>query len=249
MNCEEFKNKYLGAPAEDFDGRDEHLGECSDCRQVVAQSAAFESVLSAAMTVPVPELAMPELTPATAEVVSIGRARPRRIVARSAWWLAAAASVTLAVGIGAKVLQPSAESVGNSQAGVVLAAQLLEHMRHEPYSRVVSQQAVASDKLARVTQASDTQVDAQLGLVSYASSCEINGHSIPHLVVQGKAGPVTILILPDETVDGPITLDDDDFHGAILPVGGRGSVAIIGRKGESIDDIRERVRDSIRLSI
>lgn len=247
MNCEEFKNNHDAAPAESFDGRDEHLAGCSDCRALVEASTAFESVLSAALSVPVPEFAMPNLSE-TAQVVSIGRAAPRRLASRAGWWLAAAASVTLAVGIGAKVLTPAVDSVDPSQ-GAVLAAQLLDHMRHEPYALVVSEQAVASDKLVRVTHAADSQVDEQLGLVSYASSCEINGQTIPHLVVQGKAGPVTILILPNESVDGPITLDDDDFHGAILPVGGRGSVAIIGRKGESIDDIRERVRDSIRLSI
>lgn len=253
MNCEEFRQRFDAAPTEEFDGREEHLADCDDCSGAVARAQAFESVLSAAMAVPVPDMPMPivgedQESANPSNVVSIERARPRRLAARSGLWLAAAASITLAIGVGTKVLGP-ATSGTNENNGLALAAEVLEHMQHEPYALVVSQQAVAEDRLANVTHAANTDVDDQLGLVSYVSSCEINGQSIPHLVVQGKAGPVTILILPNETINAPVALDNDTFHGTIIPVGRKGSVAIIGRKGESIDDIRDRVRDSIRLSI
>ena len=40
-----------------------------------------------------------------------------------------------------------------------------------------------------------------VGLVSYAQTCIINGRSIPHLVIQGKDGPVTLLLMPEEMGD------------------------------------------------
>ncbi len=242
MDCEEIREHLDAAPSEDFAGRRAHLAECEACQTYAKDADAFEQKLGAAMRVPVPTIAMPDLS---AEVVSIVSKRPPKIGRSSALWLAAAASVMLAVLVGVRLIAPVDTGYEDGQ----LVAELLEHMSHEPYSLVVTSDAVPLQQVSSVTQSVNAEVSPQLGLISYARSCEVNGRSIPHLVVQGKTGPVTIMIMPDQTVADAIAIEDADFHGVVVPVGESGSVAIIGRKGESIEDIRAKIDDAIRLSI
>lgn len=241
MQCEDFRLQIDSAPGEAFDGKDEHLGSCPACAAYLEKASAFEALLGQAFRIDVPEVSNPAFDAAQDKVVSL---RPKSKAAnRLPAFLALAASITLAAFVGFKFL-------GSGEADTrELADQILAHMAHEEYSRVVTATPVSHEALQEVTGPAAAEVDDGLGLVSYAMSCEINGNLIPHLVVQGKNGPVTILILPNEDVRKAFELQSADFHGTILPVGKRGSVAIIGRKGEAIDDIREKIGENLRLSI
>jgi len=80
-------------------------------------------------------------------------------------------------------------------------------------------------------------------LITYAQTCVINGHEVPHLVIQGERGPVTILLMPEEMISGPQQLQGVNIDGVILPVGG-GSIAIIGESDESLEKIQQQVLKS-----
>ncbi len=242
MQCEEFRLNIDTAPADDFAGRAEHASGCEACASYAESATALEDLIGKALRIPVPDIAMPALSELTDNVVALPT-RKARAAGRLPVWIGLAASVALAVFVGFRF---QAADTSNAE---FLAGEILAHMVHEDYSRVVTATPVSYGTLKSVTEASNTSVNPDLGLVSYAMSCEINGHSIPHLVVQGQNGPVTILILPNENIGEPFELNDENFHGTILPVGNGGSVAIIGRKGESFDDIRKKVGQTIRLSI
>ena len=252
MNCEQFRELYDATPNEDFDGREAHLADCEHCRGYVASGLTFEATLKAALEVPVPDFALPDVSaqPGGAAVVDLAtrRDRPTQTASsgRPLTWLALAASVALAALLGVQFAKtPSAID----PARPALVAQLLEHMEHEREEMRVKTMPAAFGTVKYVMDAADAAVADDIGLISYARSCVVNGRTIPHLVLQGKHGPITLLIMPDEPIDGPIPFSDADFDGAIVPVGRTGSVAIIGRKGEPIDDIRETIADKIRLSI
>ena len=85
------------------------------------------------------------------------------------------------------------------------------------------------------------------GLITYAQTCVINGKKVPHLVIQGKNGPVTVLLMPDEMVDGAVEIEGESINGVILPVG-NGSIAIVGEDGERLDKIQESVMHSVTWS-
>ena len=85
------------------------------------------------------------------------------------------------------------------------------------------------------------------GLITYAQTCVINGKKVPHLVIQGKNGPVTVLLMPDETVETAVEIEGESINGVILPVG-NGSIAIIGEEEESLDLIQESVMHSVTWS-
>jgi hypothetical protein len=87
-------------------------------------------------------------------------------------------------------------------------------------------------------------MNAGAGLITYARSCVINGHTVPHLVIQGETGPVTVLLLPDEMIDAAIQLEGVGIRGVILPVGS-GSIAIIGERDEPLEKMEKLIVDSM----
>jgi hypothetical protein len=87
-------------------------------------------------------------------------------------------------------------------------------------------------------------MDASPGLVTYAMTCVINGHTVPHMVIQGARGPVTILLLAEETINAAIPIEGEGVRGIVLPVGS-GSIAVIGERDEPLDKIQEQVVNSV----
>lgn len=254
MQCEEFRQTLDSDPGADFPGRSAHAAECPACARYAAESAVFERRLARAMAVEVPHFSieLPQEEERADNVVALGERREgsdRRDAQRGRWralpaWAGVAAAlvlgvaVTLQFGDGSQELGPSA-----------LAAEVIEHMEHEPYSRVVSDEAVAGAELGRVLAPAVSRLDReQVGLVTYARTCPINGREVPHLVVQGADGPVTLLLMAEEKLDAPVPFEGDGFHGVILPVGD-GSIAVVGELGQSVDDVTEDIRSAVDWQI
>ncbi len=59
---------------------------------------------------------------------------------------------------------------------------------------------------------------------------------------------MTLLLMPDETVSGAVPLTGESVDGVILPHGD-GSIAIIGAREERIEELSERVVESVEWSI
>ena len=125
-----------------------------------------------------------------------------------------------------------------------LAEEVLAHLDHEPGALRVTTTPVSDKRLARVVPASTAHFDRESSLITYAQTCVINGKRIPHLVIQGERGPVTILLLPDERIDAATPLEGQSVQGVILPVGD-GSIAIIGDREEALGPIQENVLQAV----
>ena len=251
MDIDEFRRRIDENPYENFDGRDEMIATNEDCAAYYAEALAFEDKLKLVLEVPVPDfdIAEPDTVADTASVVSLDARRaaaPQSREARPMTWLALAASVTLAAIVGFR-LASTPPTVDPARGELV--AEVLLHMEKEREEMRVKTTPASFGTVRYVTSSAGSEIDKDIGLISYARSCVVNGNVIPHLVLQGKNGPITLLIMPDEPVDKAVPFEDEDFHGALVPVGETGSVAIIGRKGEPLDDIRETIADKIRLSI
>ena len=213
-------------------------------------------MIGRALALDVPELAMPELAEVVAEespessasttdneespesststtdnVVTLPK---RRWVSPA--WLAMAATLVVAAFLGIRVFSPGIEYES-------LAEEILAHLDHELYALRVTDVAVSDARLASVVPANVAQMDHSAGLITYAQTCVINGHEVPHLVIQGERGPVTILLMPEEMISGPQQLQGVNIDGVILPVGG-GSIAIIGESDESLEKIQQQVLKS-----
>lgn len=212
-----------------------HLENCADCREFRDEMRALDARIAKALAVPVPPLSLPDLPDRAPGVAQIESTRRRGLPA--AGWLALAASVLAAVALGVRL-------TGEDVAATSLGEQVLTHIDHEMFSMTVSDSAVSGERLARIVPANVANLGPDAGLVTYAQSCVINGHAVPHLVVQGEQGPVTILLMPDEKLDAPQRIENEELQGVILPVGD-GSIAIVGRHGNDLERIEETMRNSV----
>ena len=237
MQCEEYREAIATDPSETFDGAS-HASDCESCAAFRGEIQALDAKIAQALAVDVPALQMPELPDleATDNVVSL---RPRKLTAPR--WLAIAASVALVAFLGGRMLTSPIEHLS-------LADEILAHLDHEPYSLRVTDTPVSERKLGSVVREEVATFDEDFPLITYAQSCVINGKTIPHLVIQGERGPVTILLMPDEQIDNAVELDGRGVNGVILPVEG-GSVAIIGEREEQLSPIKDRVVDSVEWEI
>jgi len=235
MNCNEYKEAISAEPG--YAGGGEHLDVCADCRAYRAEMRAFDRQIGAALSIVVPELSVPELPDIDVEnVVSL---ESRRKLSNPVWF-AMAASVALAAFIGFRL-----SDVGTTYG--TLEDQVMAHLDHEPAAMRVTSAPVRDERLARVTSASVATMDRDIGLITYAQSCSINGRDVPHLVIQGEHGPITILLMPYEMIDTVRNLSGNSIQGVILPVGD-GSIAIIGEKEESLEVVKQKMLDSVTWS-
>ncbi len=235
MNCNEYKEAIAADPS--FDGGAGHLSECTDCQSFRREMQSLDDKIARALAIDVPGLELPELPDISAEnVVALSARKP--LSKRT--WLALAASVMLAAVIGYRM-----SGIGVEYDS--LADEVLAHLDHEPAALRISSTPVSDRRLARVVPADVARPDHSAGLITYAQTCVINGNRVPHLVIQGEHGPVTILLMPEESIAEAESLDGEGIHGVILPVGG-GSIAIIGEREEQLERIEKSVLDSVMWS-
>lgn len=233
MDCNDYKEALLADPG--FEDESGHLDSCASCQALTTEVAVREKQIKAALLIDVPELRMPTL-PEIDNVVSLPA---RRTLPKPAWF-ALAATVVLAVFVGIR-MSPVSNDFGT------LEEQVLAHIDHEPGALRVSYTPVTDQGLARAVPKQVANMNHDAGLITYAQSCTINGKTIPHLVIQGEHGPVTILLMPDEFIETARVVDGESIHGLILPVG-KGSVAIVGDREEQLDRVKQNVLDSVTWS-
>ena len=201
----------------------------------------FEQRIARALELPVPELRMPELPEIDSEnVVGIKSATKPRRRAVAPVWLAMAASVALVAIVGVRMF-------GDVTEYDSLAEEIVAHLDHEPYALRVTDKAVSDARLTRIVPANLATLDHSAGLITYAQNCKIRGKVSPHLVIQGKNGPVTVILMPEVRVQSAEPIEGESINGVILPVGD-GSIAIIGEKDEDLAPIQRNIIDSVAWS-
>jgi len=88
-------------------------------------------------------------------------------------------------------------------------------------------------------------VNNELSPVLHAERCRIRKKESLLVQVQGSHGPVMLLFMPADPVTEPIAIEASYFSGLITPCP-KGSVAIIGRKGEDIKALQKTVAESVQ---
>ena len=176
MNCEEFKEAIAADPSATFEGAD-HALSCESCAAYQAEMQVFDARIAKALAINVPELNVPDL-PAIEDdnVVSLPVGRKRA----TQTWLAIAASFALAAVI-------ATQFIGGPVEYPSLADEIVAHLDHEPGALRVTDVAVSDETFSDVVNPSVGTMDRNVGLITYAQSCVINGKEVPHLVLQGLA--------------------------------------------------------------
>lgn len=238
MNCKDYKEAIAADPSKSFDGAS-HAVTCASCTIYGDDITSLDLKIAKALSIPVPALFVPEL-PAIAEEDDNVVRLPLRHRGRASIpaWLGLAASVLVVTVLGVRFMS-------GGETGLTLANEIVAHLDHEPRALRITNQPVSAQRFTNVIQKDVAEMDEELGLFTYANICVINGRKIPHLVLQGERGPITLLLLPDEMIESAISLDGDGISGVILPVG-KGSIAIIGERDEVLDEVEYRIKNSVK---
>lgn len=207
---------------------------------------ALDAKIAKALAIDVPDLTLPELA-ATETAADEARDNVVQMPKRNkpsmgvpAWFGIAASFALVAI--------VATQFFNGQNDDAALANELLAHLDHEPQALRVTSIPVSDRDLRRVVSNGGAELDENVGIVTYARSCEINGKTVPHLVIQGKLGPITVLLMPDESVSSAVPVEGNGVNGVILPVGD-GSIAIIGDRDENLDEIEQQVIDSVSWTI
>lgn len=246
MNCDAYREAIAVDPSASVDGGT-HISGCEACSRYTAEMRTLDECIARALGIDVPDPKSPDLphiAAATGEPVAlVNRGSRSRIMSPPRWAGLVAAVALLAV------LFTILPNVRDQRGRLV--DEIIAHMDHEEASRQVTSIAVPPQRLHAVVDRKVAAMDHDIGLITYAMSCVINGRIVPHLVIQGSKGPVTLILLAEETVESPISLTGKNVYGVLLPVG-RGSIAVIGQREdqlEEIDRIGSELADSVEWNI
>jgi hypothetical protein len=228
ISHEQYRRALLADPRNDAADLAEHHAACAECRAFAERLQRFDARVERALKIDASR---------TAEVLPF---KPRAALPMRRRWYALAASLAAAVLVAGVVWLAAPRSS--------LAADVVAHMAGE-LDAWDTRQPVPDAELAAVLSNTKMQLASQAGDVSYASSCTFRGHKVPHLVVQTPEGPVTVMVLVHESVRKPQDFDEQGYRGAIVPMPGHGSLAVLARGAKiparDVDGIAARVRDAI----
>jgi hypothetical protein len=214
MNCAHYRKLLLAEPAQIGRNTRTHLDNCVACKEFHDSLSSFEVRLHQALCIPVGRQTLP---------VELRRDRPR-LLHQPRGWLAIAASALLVLLVGSLWLGAPARS---------LAAEVVGHVEDEPGAFAPANQPVSQEKLDIAFSDTQLRVKAAALVVTYASRCSFRGHRVPHLVVQTDRGPVTVMILVDESVRSSVRFDLQGYEGVLVPLPHHGTVAVLEPEGSS----------------
>ncbi len=223
MECLEFRRAAGADPQHLSPDAERHRVGCDGCAQHHRQLLAMDATIHKALNVPARD---------HSDAMRRTARREQRATPRPRW-------VALAASLAAGVLIGSVLWIGHPRDS--LASDVVEHMRGEPDSLVVTQVPADPASLVKVLAASGLRLRGDPGHVSYATTCPFRGATVPHLVVQTADGPVTVLVLRHVVVAEPRQFHEHGYAGTIAPFG-PGSIAAIGATVEDTADVAARLR-------
>lgn len=236
IDCVTFRRRLLEDPQQETRAMARHEAACCTCAAHARQVRATEQQLQDLFDVEVP----PALAERIQLAVSYERTPPPG--RRPSTWLAAAASVLLAVFIGIlwidrpQSLQPPHQ--------LTLSESVLHHINDEIH--VLRQPGpVGPYKVEQVFARFGAALTGPIGPISFAAECKMRHKTGVHLVIPGEMGAITILFMPGEMTDRQQAIATARFEGEIVPTRW-GSIAIVGEHGEHIEALVGRLQHSVK---
>lgn len=229
MNCHDARLALAADPRSGERALLDHLADCDSCAAYAADMQELDRRLRDALEVPVPEISLPAMESPGPALTPLPIRPWWRPAATRLYALAASlAGVALLVGLLWSVYPR--ESLADAVVG---------HMAHEPEAWSASE-SLPRPAVDAVMAAAGLRLKPSAPDVVYANSCWFRGSYVPHLVVRTATGPVTVLVLPHETVERPTRIDERGYRGELVPAP-RGSIAVLTRDAGDVADIAARV--------
>ena len=218
MNCLEFRREVLIAPNDVSDEAQAHELGCVGCAELASRLRGLDAKIDEAFRIPVPEQLVERVIASTSRSPEQSRRR----------FLAAAAGVSLAIGIGATTYWLDQDDP-LALAGItfVVAEEANAILHAPPADRA---------QLVRVAQAMKLYLPEQLGEIRYVGTCPFEGTIAHHVIVTTPLGKATLLLLPEVAVDSTLTASARGLRARVIPAA-VGSVAVVSGSERSLDRI------------
>lgn len=168
-------------------------------------------------------------------------------------YYALAASLLLAIGV---VFTLTFES-GQNAFEVVLGEEMINHLYHES-NEIAAINAGDDMVMVQWNDVSEVMLSAGVRLAStleqnnpvyYANPCIVlPAYSSAHLMLRGKEGAVSIIVINNSPVESEYRIQDDRFRGMIVPMD-EGNLVLIGEDGENLDEFRQLFSDNMEWVI
>lgn len=220
MDCLEFRRIVLAEPRRPGAEATAHAATCAACQEFLRRALALEGKVEAALNIDPPAALSDRL------LANVRRGTGRRR------WLALAASLLVAAALGFLLVAPRSDP---------LALAAIDFVVFDEAHAV----AVASPQdmrvLAGVSRAMRVSLPEQLGKIHYVCVYPFAGGGAHHLLVQTPLGKVTLLLMPDRSLNARAVASARGLSAAIVPAVA-GSIAIIGESSRSIGRVETLLR-------
>ena len=236
VTCLDVRRQAGAEPRRLEPGVAEHLKGCATCAAFVRELQTLDARLERALAVPVPE-------GLEARIVLDASLKHRPRLMRP--WLAAAASMLLTLGLAVTAYQHQ------HPAGDDLAGAVVDHVRNPEESGALAPDRSLIHDASYVQSAfsrAGVRLTGGMDDLTYVHVCLFRGQRVVHLVAQGANGPVTILLLPRIHVDKNMPVDEEGFHGVIVPAGS-GSIAIVTNNATPVEPMAQEIMDKVQWTL
>lgn len=192
--------------------------------------------------------------PASANSVTAGREASKPSSNNFFQYYAVAASLLLALGIGAVITLGG----GPSPSEIAFGSDVIRHLYHE-----VNEIDAINDGtyLATATMPNVVDVMAQAGTqfndeeflqampVRFAKICVVlPDFDGAHLMIEGNRGAVNVILINNSPVTSEYSIQDDRFRGMIVPMEG-GNMILIGEQDENLEDLKTMFAQNVGRAI
>ena len=226
MKCDDFKFEYTVAPKEIAGAASEHLQSCADCQSFVTQQQVFDEQLAGVISGEVPAGLRHSLRDYVKTHKTASWGFPKASIAL-------AASLLMAVGV------VSINLNSNQDSDLFLDQLVVEHMAHDGAESMTTSRPINPQQLARVGQQFGVKVSLAEH-ISFAEKCPIGDSYGLHMVYQYHDQPVTIIYMPEISLDSTLPFHYAGLHGWVKPLK-NGSIAVLG--GSTIELPNEKFTD------
>ncbi|MDE2345058.1 MAG: DUF3379 family protein [Gammaproteobacteria bacterium] len=208
----------------------EHCKACAGCAAFMKEMLELDARLKPALDMEVPEGLEARIVFNTAF-----RQAPRPAYR----WLAAAAGLVLAVGLGV-----GAWRMLPRQSEMPLAEAMVQHVIQQS-PEIASATPVDADAVNAVLERVGARLQGSMGPITYAGTFRMHDHMGAHLVMMTPHGAVTLLLMPHVHVDKRMQMDTQGYHCMIEPMG-RGSIAILASTGMPMNDMEQHILSMVQ---
>ncbi|HYC34999.1 MAG TPA: DUF3379 family protein [Usitatibacter sp.] len=220
MSCIDFRRVILANPRQPDESQLAHARECAACRDYLERQREADAQLFEALQVPPPD-------GLADRILLAGGLRNTR------WAWPLAASLVLAAGLA--VVWP------RLAGGDALGREAIAHLSHEPQALTIAQ-AVAHDFLPTLLADQGMKLARNIGQVTYSQICPLADKVARHLVVRTAQGPITLFLMPDDTLPRSRAVTEQDGMIAITLPAARGSITIVASRLEDAIALENSLR-------